>query len=104
MGTYCQISDLGRYLNQRVTVCGLIVVSRSHTQQTGEPMKFISVCDHTGIVECEIFAATYRAFGLATLRYPVVQVTAEVKPFDNNAGFTLQVHSLTKPRSSSSVS
>ena len=98
--TYCPIAELHRYLNQRVTVCGLIVVSRSHTQQTGEPMKFISICDYTGIVECEIFAAAYRADGLATVRYPVVQVTAEVKPFDNQAGYTLQVLSVGKPRTS----
>lgn len=24
-------------------------------------MKFITICDHSGIIECELFAATYRA-------------------------------------------
>ena len=47
--------------------------------------------------ECEIFAAAYRAYGLATVRYPVVQVTAQVMPFDNGAGFTLQVVRVEKP-------
>ncbi|MBB5030534.1 DNA polymerase III subunit alpha [Prosthecobacter vanneervenii] len=89
--TYCPIVDLHRYPNQRVTVCGLIIVSRSHLQQDGQPMKFISICDRTGIVECEIFADAYRKFGLNTIRYPVVQVTGEVKPFDNGAGYTLEV-------------
>ncbi|MBX7210193.1 MAG: DNA polymerase III subunit alpha [Verrucomicrobiaceae bacterium] len=89
--TYCPIAELHRYHNQRVVVAGLIIVSRSHFQENGQPMKFISICDRTGIVECEIFAAAYRSFGLATVRYPVVQVTAEVKPFDNGRGFTLDV-------------
>ena len=76
----------------------VIIVSRSHLPQNGQPMKFISICDRTGIVECEFFAAAYRAYGLATVRYPVVQVTAEVKPFDNLAGYTLEVLRVQKPR------
>ena len=96
--TYCPISELHHYKNQRVTICGLIIVSRSHIQQNGQPMKFISICDRTGIVECEIFAAAYRAYGLATVRHPVVQVTGDVKPFDNGQGFTLDVRRVTGPR------
>jgi DNA-directed DNA polymerase III PolC len=97
-GTYCSISELSCYHHQRVTICGLIVVTRSHLQADGEPMKFISVCDRTGIVECEIFAEAYRAHGLATVRYPVVEVFAHVQPFDNRAGFTLEVLRVGKPR------
>ena len=96
--TYCPIADLHHYPNQRVTVCGLIIVSRSHLQQNGQPMKFISICDYSGIVECEIFAAAYRVYGLNTVRYPVVQVTAKVKPFDNLAGYTLEVLRVEQPR------
>ncbi len=96
--TYCPIGELHCYPNQRVTVCGLIIVSRSHLQQNGQPMKFISICDRTGIVECEIFAAAYRLYGLNTVRYPVVQITGEVKPFDNAAGYTLDVLRVEKSR------
>lgn len=96
--TYCPIAELHRYPNQRVTVCGLIIVSRSHLQQNGQPMKFISICDRTGIVECEIFAAAYRVYGLNTVRYPVVQITGEVKPFDNGQGYTLDVVRVEKAR------
>jgi DNA-directed DNA polymerase III PolC len=96
--TYCPIADLHRYHGQRVTVCGLIIVSRHHMQQNGQPMKFISICDRTGIVECEIFAAAYRLHGLNTVRYPVVQITGEVKPFDNRQGYTLEVHRVEKSR------
>lgn len=96
--SYCPISDLSRFHRQRVTVCGLIVVTRSHLQADGEPMKFISICDRTGIVECEIFAEAYAAHGLATVRYPVVEIFAHVQPFDNEAGFTLEVLRIGKPR------
>ncbi len=54
-------------------------------------MKSIYICDRTGIVECEIFAAAYRVYGLNTVRYPVVQVIVEVKPFGNGAGYSLNV-------------
>jgi error-prone DNA polymerase len=97
--TYCPIAELHRYHGQRVTVCGLIIVSRSHLQQNGQPMKFISICDYSGIVECEIFAAAYRLYGLNTVRYPVVQITGEVKPFDNGQGYTLEVLRVEKVRS-----
>jgi DNA polymerase III alpha subunit len=75
-----------------------IISSRSHLQQNGKPMKFISICDRTGIVECEIFADAYHTFGLATVRYPVVQVTGVVKLFDNSQGFTRQVLRVEKVR------
>lgn len=61
-------------------------------------MKFISICDQSGIVEREIFAEAYRFHGLATVRYPVVEVTGEVQPFDNGAGYTLEVLRVQKPR------
>ena len=42
-----------------MTVCGII---------TGDRMKFITICDHTGIIECELFADTCRRFGIQTVR------------------------------------
>ena len=35
-------------------------------------MKFLSLADWTGIIETEVFAKTYRSYGLATVRYPVL--------------------------------
>jgi len=32
------------------------------------------------------------------VRFPVVQVTGTVRPFDNHQGFTLEVRQVTKPR------
>jgi hypothetical protein len=72
---------------------------RSHHQITGNQMKFITICDYTGIIECEIFSQTYRRFGLETVRNPVVEVEARVTPFDNGVGCTLEVLRVGKPRS-----
>ena len=54
-------------------------------------MKFITICDYTGIIECEIFAQTYRRFGLETVRHPVVELEARVTPFAGGLGCTLDV-------------
>lgn len=96
--TYCPIRDLAQYAGQRVTTCGLIIADRSHHQVTGDQMKFITICDYTGIIECELFAATYRRFGLATVQFAAVEVEATVTAFDNGLGCTLDVQRVGKPR------
>ena len=53
-----------------------------------------------GIVETELFAPTYRNYGLATVRYPVLEVTATVEPYENGRGFSLRVLHAGKPRAS----
>ena len=95
--TYCPIRDLANYAGQRVTTCGLIIADRSHHQVSGDRMKFITICDRTGIVECEIFAATYRRFGLATVRFAAVEVEGMVTAFENGLGYTLDVQRVGKP-------
>ena len=60
------------FVGQIVQVCGLVVEQRIHHQITGEPMKFLSLADWTGIIETELFAQTYKSYGLATVRYPVL--------------------------------
>ena len=79
-------------------MCGLVIEQRLHHQVTGEPMKFLTLADRTGIVETELFATTYRSYGLATVRYPVLEITATVEPFENGRGFSLRVHRAGKPR------
>jgi len=96
--TYCPIKDLARYANQQVTVCGLIIQDRLFSQVTGDTMKFLTICDYSGMVECELFADTYRRFGINTVRYPVVELTATVTPYDNALGYSLQVERVGKPR------
>src|SRR5262245_35711029 len=96
--TYCPVSKLGQHISERVVTCGLVIEQRVHHQVTGEPMKFLTLCDWTGMVETELFASTYRSYGLATVRYPVLEITATVEPFENQCGFTLRVHHAGKPR------
>ena len=78
--------------------CGLVVEQRTHHQITGEPMKFLTLADWTGMVETELFTQTYKSYGLATVRYPVLEVTATVEPFENGRGFSLRVLRAGKPR------
>jgi error-prone DNA polymerase len=96
--TYCPVNRLGEFVGDTVTTCGLVVESRVHHQITGEPMKFLSLADWTGIIETELFADTYRRDGLATVRYPVLEIEAKVEPFENNRGFSLRVLRAGKPR------
>jgi len=97
--TYCPIKKLDQYYGRIVTVCGLIIQDRLFNQVTGDTMKFLTICDYTGIIECEVFAETYRKFGINTIRYPVVELIATVTPFENDCGYSLQVQRVGRPRS-----
>jgi error-prone DNA polymerase len=96
--TYCPVARLGEHIGEMVVTCGLVVEQRTHHQITGEPMKFLTLADWTGMVETELFAQTYKSYGLATVRYPVLEVTATVEPFENGRGFSLRVLWAGKPR------
>ena len=96
--TYCPVNRLGEYIGETIMTCGLVVEQRTHHQITGEPMKFLSLADRTGMVETELFAQTYKSYGLATVRYPVLEVEARVEPFENGRGFSLRVLRAGAPR------
>jgi DNA-directed DNA polymerase III PolC len=96
--TYCPVNRLGEFVGETVTTCGLVVEQRTHHQVTGEPMKFLSLADWTGIIETELFAPTYRSYGLATVRYPVLEIEARVEPFENGRGYSLRALRAGKPR------
>jgi DNA-directed DNA polymerase III PolC len=96
--TYCPVSRLGEHVGEEVVTCGLVVEQRTHHQITGEPMKFLTLADWTGMVETELFAQTYKSYGLATVRYPVLEITAKVEPFENGHGFSLRALRAGKPR------
>jgi DNA polymerase III alpha subunit len=74
------------------------VEQRIHHQVDGEPMKFLTLADWTGMVEADLFSATYKSYGLATVRYPVLEITATVELFENQRGFSLRVQRARKPR------
>jgi DNA-directed DNA polymerase III PolC len=96
--TYCPVNRLGEFVGQTVSICGLVVEQRIHHQITGEPMKFLSLADWTGIIETELFAQTYRTYGLATVRYPVLEIEASIEPFENGRGFSLRALAARNPR------
>jgi DNA polymerase-3 subunit alpha len=96
--TYCPVNQLDQFIGREVVTCGLIVEQRIFHQITGELMKFITIADRTGIAETELFAKTYRSFGLNTVRYRVLEVTAVVEPFESGRGWTLRVVRAGKPR------
>jgi DNA-directed DNA polymerase III PolC len=96
--TYCPVARLAEHIGEEVTTCGLVVEQRTHHQITGEPMKFLTLADWTGLVETELFAQTYKSYGLATVRYPVLEITAKVETFENGRGFSLRVLRAGKPR------
>ena len=96
--TYCPVNELGKHIGKTVVACGLVVEQRTHHQITGETMKFLTLADWTGMVETELFAKTYKNYGLATVRYPVLEVEATVEPFENGRGFSLRVLRAGKPR------
>ena len=97
--TYCPVNRLGEHIGEEIVACGLIIEQRTHHQITGEPMKFLTLADWTGMVETELFSDTYRNYGLATVRYPVLEVSAVVEPYENGRGFSLRVLRAGKPRS-----
>lgn len=101
--SYCPVDRLGDFVGETVVTCGLVVEQRTHHQITGEPMKFMSLADRTGIVETELFAQTCKNYALATIRYPVLEVEAKVEPFENSKGFSLRVLRAGKPRTICSV-
>jgi error-prone DNA polymerase len=96
--TYCPIDTLAAHTGRRVTICGLVIADRQHHQSDGQAMKFLSLCDHSGIIETEMFAAAFRRFGLETLRHPVLEITGTVVPFDGNIGYSLRIESVRRPR------
>ncbi len=88
-----------RHVGETMVTCGLVVEQRTDHQITCEPMKFLTLADWTGRVETELFAQTYKSYGLATVRYPVLEVTATVEPSENGRGCSLRVLRVGKPRS-----
>jgi DNA polymerase III alpha subunit len=85
------IVALGDYLDQVVTICGVVIADRVFSQANGDPMQFVTLADRTGILETELFASQYRWFGLQTVRYPMLKVTGKVVPLTNGRGFAFEL-------------
>jgi hypothetical protein len=50
------------------------------------------------MIEAELFAPTYKSYGLATVRYSVLEIEACVEPFENGRGYSLRALRAGKPR------
>jgi len=96
--TYCPVSRLGDHVGEKIVTCGLVVEQRTHHQITGEPMTFLTLADWTGMAETELFAQTYKSYGLATVRYPVLEIEATVESFENGRGSSLRALRAGRPR------
>jgi DNA polymerase III alpha subunit len=89
--SYAPLAAVRDFAGSRVTVCGLVVAERLHRQKDGRVMKFITICDRTDFLECELFAAAYRAGGGVLARCPVVALTGQVEPLGSGPGCVLRV-------------
>jgi DNA-directed DNA polymerase III PolC len=85
------IAALGDHFDHIVTIVGMVIADRVFSQANGDPMKFITIADRTGIVETELFASQYRWFGLQTVRYPMLKVTGKVVSLANGKGFAFEL-------------
>jgi hypothetical protein len=66
-------------------------------------MKFISICDRTDILECEIFADAYRKYGGVLARWPVVEVTGRVEALGGSRGCVLRVERVRAARTNTTI-
>jgi len=76
----------------------LIIEDRLHRQADGQLMKFLTLCDPSGTVDGELFAAAYRRFGVEVVRHPVIEATGIVLTNDPGPGCSLQILRLNAPR------
>ncbi|HSI84730.1 MAG TPA: hypothetical protein VK970_13150, partial [Candidatus Methylacidiphilales bacterium] len=95
---YRPIAQMHEFTHKIIAVAGLIIEERLHHQVDGRMMKFISICDPTGIAEVEIFADVYSQYGLNTIRYPIVEIEARVLPLESQIGCTLEALAVRGPR------
>ncbi len=95
---YTPVVELKNLAHKYVRVCGLMVADRINRTTSGELMKFVTLADKSGFVECFLFPDTYRRFGHLTQAHPVLEATGTVEPFDNQNGLALQVRSVSWPR------
>jgi DNA polymerase III alpha subunit len=89
--TYCPVGAVRDHAGRRVTTCGLVVARRHHHQSDGRAMQFVSICDRTDILECEIFADANRRSGAVFAQHPVVELTGRVEPLGAGPACVLRV-------------
>ncbi len=76
---YVPISHLKPYSGKHVHVMGLVVAYRRTLTKNKKYMKFISIMDETGIIECVLFPETYQKFGKQTRDCGIIRVYGVVE-------------------------
>jgi len=66
--TTVKVNDLEAYVGREVDICGLVVAVRGLHTVKGQPMKFVSVADETGITELTLFPQAYQEIGFRVSR------------------------------------
>ncbi len=57
---YVPACRMGEYVKQRITMIGWLITEKSAHTKDGEPMKFVSFEDTTGLYDATLFPAIYR--------------------------------------------
>lgn len=86
---YNQASDLEAHSGKTVRLAGIIVATRDHRTQRGEPMRFLTLSDFSGMAEVVLFPQTCKQFRKITSLGATVEVTGQVQVFESGRGATV---------------
>jgi DNA polymerase III alpha subunit len=81
---------LGDYVDQQVTLIGVIVAYRRIRTKQGTPMVFASLCDARGVAELTVFSTNVERYGPLLKRGGVVLAHGVVR-YDDERGVGLEV-------------
>jgi len=70
-GELTPVSRAGGHAGRRVTVAGYPIATKGTTTSRNERMKFISLEDHTGVLEVVLFPDVYARFGRHLIESPL---------------------------------
>ncbi|HUU69527.1 MAG TPA: DNA polymerase III subunit alpha [Planctomycetota bacterium] len=90
-GELVAIKDMARHVGETVTVAGVVISTKGTTTAKNERMKFVSLEDHSGVVEVVLFPDTYSRCGRALLAGAAV-VTGKVT--DDETAITLEAQTV----------
>ncbi|MCG3177697.1 MAG: DNA polymerase III subunit alpha [Phycisphaerae bacterium] len=88
-GDWVEAASLERRVGQRVAVAGILDATRTVQTSRGRLMRFVTLEDATGTVECTLFPEAYRRFG--HLFYHVGPFRVEGRAEDERGAVTLNV-------------
>ena len=90
-GDFVAIRDIAHHIGKRITVAGVVIAAKGTTTARNERMKFVSLEDHTGVLEVVLFPDSYRRYGRA-LQAGGLIVTGRVA--EDETALTMEVQSV----------